>query len=71
MSVRFRLASLAMKTVHKMALMALVCVAVTAFAVSRVTVESGVGLVLALALAILGLLCTLMFGAPYVKLLKR
>jgi hypothetical protein len=69
--VHFPTSLVAMKTVHKMALMAASCAALTAFATSRVSVETGLGHVLAVAVAITGLLCTLMFGAAYVKLRKR
>jgi hypothetical protein len=59
-----------MKTGHKMALMAVACAALTAYATSQAMVETGLGRVLAVALAISSLLGTLMFGAAYLKLRK-
>lgn len=59
-----------MKTRYKMAFWAVVCAALTAYAVSEVVEETGGMRVFALVLAILALICTLGFGAGYMKLRK-
>jgi hypothetical protein len=66
----FQLASFAMKTVHKMALMTAVSAAVTTYASFQVAAQGGDTRVFALVFAILGLLNTVMFGAAYAKLRK-
>ncbi len=59
-----------MKTVHKMAFMAVASAVVTAYAASQVVEETGGTRVFALVFAILALLNTLMFGAAWAKLRK-
>ena len=51
-----------------MALGAVVSTAVTTYAVYQVVAETGLTRVFALVFATLSLICTLMFGAAYVKL---
>ena len=54
----------------RMAFWAVVCAALTTFAVTEVVRATGGTRVLALVFAILGLSCTLLFGVAYVKLRK-